>query len=147
MHGWTPPARRTDRWHDDRVTSTELERARAGDADAFARLVAPHRSALHLHCYRMLGSLTDADDALQETLVAAWQALAGFRAEASVRTWLYRIATNRCLNAMRDARRRPVPPRPPFAVPPPTRLGEVTWLQPYPDASVPALERESIELA
>jgi RNA polymerase sigma-70 factor (TIGR02960 family) len=129
------------------VTSTELEQARAGDADAFARLVAPHRRALHLHCYRMLGSLTDADDALQETLVAAWQALAGFRAEASVRTWLYRIATNRCLNAMRDARRRPVEPQPPFAVPPPTRLGEVTWLQPYPDASVPALERESIELA
>jgi RNA polymerase sigma-70 factor (ECF subfamily) len=73
--------------------------------------------------------------------------MAGFRAEASVRTWLYRIATNRCLNAMRDARRRPAAPQPPFEVPPPTRLGEVTWLQPYPDASVPALERESIELA
>jgi RNA polymerase sigma-70 factor (TIGR02960 family) len=148
MNSWTPGRTETDRWHHDRVTSTELERARAGDAGAFAELVAPHRQALHLHCYRMLGSLTEADDALQETLVAAWQGLAGFRADASVRTWLYRIATNRCLNAMRDARRRrPAEPQPPFTPPPPTRLGEVTWLQPYPDASVPALERESIELA
>jgi RNA polymerase sigma-70 factor (TIGR02960 family) len=126
---------------------TALERARAGDATAFADLVAPHRDELHRHCYRMLGSLTDADDALQETLVAAWQGLAGFRAEASVRTWLYRIATNRCLNTMRDARRRPAEPQPPFTPPAPTRLGEITWLQPYPDASVPAIERESIELA
>jgi RNA polymerase sigma-70 factor (TIGR02960 family) len=130
------------------VTATVLERARAGDAAAFGDLVAPHRPALHRHCYRMLGSLTDADDALQETLIAAWQALPGFRELSSVRTWLYRIATNRCLNTMRDANRhRPPAPRPPFSPPAPSRLGDVTWLQPYPDASVPALERESIELA
>jgi RNA polymerase sigma-70 factor (ECF subfamily) len=130
------------------VAATVLERARAGDAAAFGELVAPHRQALHLHCYRMLGSLTDADDALQETLIAAWRALPGFRELSSVRTWLYRIATNRCLNTMRDAaRRRPPEPRPPFTPPPPTHLGDITWLQPYPDASVPALERESVELA
>jgi RNA polymerase sigma-70 factor (TIGR02960 family) len=95
----------------------------------------------------MLGSLTDADDALQETLIAAWQALPGFRELSSVRTWLYRIATNRCLNTLRGAQRRPAAPQPPFPPPEPSRLGEITWLQPYPDASVPALERESIELA
>jgi RNA polymerase sigma factor (sigma-70 family) len=129
------------------VTATVLERARAGDAAAFGELMAPHRPALHRHCYRMLGSLTDADDALQETLIAAWQALPGFRELSSVRTWLYRIATNRCLNTLRGAQRRPAAPQPPFPPPEPSRLGEITWLQPYPDASVPALERESVELA
>ena len=88
--------------------STELiERARSGDGDAFEQLVAPYRGEVQLHCYRFLGSLADAEDALQETLAAAWRGLAGFEGRASFRTWLYRIATNRCLNALRAARRHP----------------------------------------
>lgn len=82
----------------------------------------------------MLGSLTDAEDALQETLLAAWRGLAGFQERSSLRSWLYRIATNQCLNALRSANRRISPePVPPFQVPDPTRRGEITWLQPYPD--------------
>ncbi len=81
-----------------------LDRARAGDADAFAELVAPHRRELTVHCYRMLGSVDDADDAVQEALLAAWRGLAGFAGRSSLRTWLYRIATNVCL---RMAQRRP----------------------------------------
>ena len=112
-----------------------IARAHAGDDVAFAQLVNPHRREIQVHCYRLLGSVQDAEDALQETLLAAWQGFAGFEARASVRTWLYRIATNRCLNALRSARRRPEMDRPPLSVQPPepTRLGEVMWLQPYPD--------------
>jgi RNA polymerase sigma-70 factor (ECF subfamily) len=111
-----------------------LERARAGDRNAFAALVEPHRGELQVHCYRMLGSLQDAEDALQETLLAAWLGLDGFEGRASVRTWLYRIATNRCLNQLRSSGRRPVTAAPlPVVAPEPTRLGEVLWLQPYPD--------------
>jgi RNA polymerase sigma-70 factor (TIGR02960 family) len=111
-----------------------LERARAGDQRAFDELTDPLRRELQLHCYRMLGSLQDAEDALQETLVAAWRGLAGFEGRASMRNWLYRIATNRCLNALRDAGRRPpAAPVPPFQPPEPSRQGEPTWLQPYPD--------------
>ena len=111
-----------------------LERARAGDRDAFAALVEPHRGELQVHCYRMLGSLQDAEDALQETLLSAWLGLDGFEGRSSVRTWLYRIATNRCLNVLRSAGRRPVTAAPlPIAPPEPTRMGEVLWLQPYPD--------------
>ena len=111
-----------------------LERARAGDETAFAQLMASYRRELHLHCYRMLGSVTDADDLLQETMVAAWRGLDGFAGRSSLRSWLYRIATNRCLNAIRDAKRRPpVAPVPPFEPPEPSRRGEVTWRQPYPD--------------
>jgi len=110
-----------------------LERARAGDQDAFAALTDPHRRELHLHCYRMLGSVTDADDLLQDTLTSAWRGLAGFAGRSSLRTWLYRIATHRCLNAIRDAKRRPLPtPVPPFEPPAPSHRGDVTWLQPYP---------------
>jgi len=88
-----------------------------------------------MHCYRMLGSLADAEDLMQETLTAAWGALDGFAGRSSIRTWLYRIATNRCLNVIRDAKRRvPPEPVPPFDPPAPSRRGEVTWLQPYPDA-------------
>jgi RNA polymerase sigma-70 factor (ECF subfamily) len=117
------------------MTSDLLTRARSGDQDAFGQLVDGHRRELEVHCYRMLGSLQDAEDALQETLLAAWQGLAGFEERASVRTWLYRIATNRCLNALRSASRRPrVEPRPLMVEPPePTRLGEIVWLEPYPD--------------
>ncbi len=111
-----------------------LERARAGDEQAFAELTAPYRRELQFHCYRMLGSLQDAEDMLQETLLAAWRALAGFEGRASLRGWLYRIATNRCLNAMRDTRRRPPPaPEPPFAPPEPSGWGDPGWLEPYPD--------------
>lgn len=124
----------------------------AGDGAAFHELTGPHLHELHVHCYRMLGSLTDADDLLQETLVAAWRGLDGFAGRSSLRAWLYRIATNRCLNAIRDSRRRPpVEPVPPTAPPEPTRRGDVTWLEPYPDpAPGPAAVHESragVELA
>ena len=120
------------------MTTDLIVRARAGDDAAFGQLVEPHRRELQVHCYRLLGSLQDAEDALQETLLAAWQGFAAFEERASVRTWLYRIATNRCLNALRSAKRRPqmAPMDQPqlSATPPePTRLGEVMWLQPYPD--------------
>jgi len=114
-----------------------IARARAGDGEAFRELTEPYRRELQVHCYRMLGSVQDAEDTVQETLLAAWQAFGGYTAErASLRTWLYKIATNRCLNALRSGRRRAargwdVPTvKPPEA----TRLGEVVWLQPYPDA-------------
>jgi len=118
------------------VTTDLITRARAGDGDAFGELTEPHRRELQVHCYRMLGSLSDAEDALQDTLLAAWQGLGGFEERASVRTWLYRIATNRCLNALRSARRRPAQgwDIPGIEPPEPTRLGEVVWLEPYPDA-------------
>ncbi|MFE5502986.1 RNA polymerase subunit sigma-70 [Amycolatopsis japonica] len=133
---------------------------RATDEQSFRELAETYRHELHLHCYRILGSLTDAEDAVQETLLAAWRGLDGFEGRSSLRTWLYRIATNRCLNALRDAgRRRPPEPVPPFDPPEPSRRGEMTWLQPYPDEllervadSDPGPEarygtRESIELA
>lgn len=142
------------------MSEAALARARTGDAQAFREVVAPYCGELQLHCYRMLGSLTDAEDMLQETLLAAWRGLDGFEGRASLRAWLYRIATNRCLNALRDAGRRPPPvPAPPFEPPEPTRSGEATWLQPYPDTlldqiadTTPRPEvryqvKESIELA
>jgi RNA polymerase sigma-70 factor (TIGR02960 family) len=117
-------------------TASLLSRARAGDGEAFAELTEPHRRELQVHCYRMLGSMHDAEDALQDTLLAAWQGIAGFGERASLRTWLYRIATNRCLNALRSASRRPAEPWsiPGVQPPEPTRLGEVVWLEPLPDA-------------
>ena len=111
-----------------------MTRARAGDGQAFRELTEPYRRELQVHCYRMLGSVQDAEDVVQETLLAAWRGLAGFQGRASPRAWLYRIATNRCLNARREARRRPAAPVPPFEPPEPTRYREVTWLQPCPDA-------------
>src|SRR5437588_2343207 len=89
------------------MTAELLHRARRGDRDAFAALVEPFRSELHLLCYRMLGSLQDAEDTLQEVLLAAWLGLEGFEGRSSMRTWLHRIATNRCLNALRSSARRP----------------------------------------
>jgi RNA polymerase sigma-70 factor (TIGR02960 family) len=120
------------------VTAELISRARAGDGDAFRELTEPHRQELQVHCYRMLGSLQDAEDALQDTLLAAWQGLGGFEGRASIRTWLYRIATNRCLDARRSARRRPAKEwdMPEVEPPEPSRLGEVVWLEPYPDALV-----------
>jgi RNA polymerase sigma-70 factor (ECF subfamily) len=95
------------------------------------------RGELQLHCYRIVGSLQDAEDLVQETLLAAWRGLDRFEGRAALRTWLYRIATNRCLNALRDRGRRPqassVPPDTPEP-PAPTRLTEPLWLEPYPDA-------------
>jgi RNA polymerase sigma-70 factor (TIGR02960 family) len=117
------------------ATADLISRARAGDNEAFQALAEPHRRELLVHCYRMLGSFQDAEDALQDTLLAAWQGLAGFQARASLRTWLYRIATNRCLNARRSTRRRQAKEWdvPGIQPPEPTRLGEVVWLEPLPD--------------
>jgi RNA polymerase sigma-70 factor (TIGR02960 family) len=113
-----------------------IARAQAGDGEAFRALTEPHRRELQVHCYRMLGSLQDAEDALQDTLLSAWQGIGAFEGRASMRTWLYRIATNRCLDALRSASRRPakewdIPGVDPLE---PTGLGEVAWLEPYPDA-------------
>lgn len=118
------------------MTTDLISRARAGDGAAFRELTEPYRRELLVHCYRMLGSLQDAEDALQDTLLAAWQGLAGFEGRASIRTWLYRIATNRCLNALRSASRRQAREwnMPEVEPPEPTRLGEVVWLEPFPDA-------------
>jgi RNA polymerase sigma-70 factor (ECF subfamily) len=113
-----------------------ITRAMTGDGEAFGKLTGPYRRELEVHCYRMLGSFQDAEDALQETLLSAWRGLGGFTEErASLRTWLYKIATNRCLNALRTASRRPARAWdvPNVEQPEPTRLGEVVWLQPYPD--------------
>ncbi|HET6775545.1 MAG TPA: RNA polymerase subunit sigma-70 [Acidimicrobiales bacterium] len=113
-----------------------LDRARAGDGEAFRQVAEPHRRELQLHCYRMLGSLQDAEDALQDTLLAAWRGLTAFEGRSSLRTWLYQVATNRCLNILRANRRRPVvnPLPPGVEVPEPSRTGEAIWLDPYPDA-------------
>lgn len=118
------------------MTGDLISRARAGDGEAFRELTEPYRRELHVHCYRMLGSVQDAEDALQDTLLAAWQGVAGFEGRASLRTWLYRIATNRCLNVRRSASRRSAKEWdvPNVEPPEPTRLGEVVWLEPYPDA-------------
>ncbi len=113
-----------------------IVRAQEGDEVAFRRLVDGHRRELEVHCYRILGSSQDAEDAVQETFMAAWQGIAGFEARASVRTWLYRIATNRSLDALRSARRRPaldVFPTTLAALPEPTSSSAVIWLEPYPD--------------
>lgn len=124
-----------------------ISRARGGDGEAFRALTEPYRRELHVHCYRMLGSFQDAEDALQDTLLAAWQGLDGFEGRGSLRTWLYRIATNRCLNARRSASRRPALDwdMPLVEAPEPTRLGELAWLEPYPDALVPEARYERTE--
>ena len=118
------------------VAADLIERAQGGDEDAFRELTEPYRRELLVHCYRMLGSFSDAEDALQNTLLAAWQSLGGFEGRSSLRTWLYRIATNRCLDARRAASRRPAGQWnvPDVEPPEPTRLGEVVWLEPFPDA-------------
>src|ERR1700735_5067679 len=117
-------------------TDTALDRARAGDDHAFGELTRPYLAELRLHCYRILGSVQDAEDMLQETLLAAWRGLGRYEGRASLRTWLYRIATNCSLNALRASGRRPrpEPPEPPFEAVTPTRRGEPVWLQAFPDA-------------
>lgn len=125
------------------VTEEILARARAGDEDAFRELTDPYRRELQLHCYRILGSLQDAEDLAQETLLAAWRGLEGFEGRALVRAWLYRIATNRCLNALRDRERRPREAQPMIEPPEPTRRTEPVWLEPYPDVLLEGLENAS----
>jgi RNA polymerase sigma-70 factor (ECF subfamily) len=125
-----------------------LTAARAGDGDAFRALVAPYLRALHLHCYRMLGSYTDAEDAMQETLLHAWRGLGGYAGRSPLLHWLYRISTTSCLKMINRRSREPI-----------TTIGEVAWLQPYPDALLDQLvdvdsdpaavldRRESVALA
>src|SRR5713226_3501402 len=136
VYTWRATRRATDVTQGGVVTTDLITRARTGDSDAFRELTEPHRRELQMHCYRMLGSFQDAEDALQDTLLAAWQGLEGFEGRASIRTWLYRIATNRCLNALRSTQRRPAKEWdiPEVEPPEPTRLGEGVWLEPYPDA-------------
>ena len=112
-----------------------MDLARRGDSEAFGELVEPYLRELQAHCYRMLGSTEDAEDALQETLVSAWRGLSGFEEQASLRSWLYRVATNRCLDALRALRKRwrVEPAMLDIGPPEPTRSGQVLWLQPYPD--------------
>jgi len=117
-------------------TTDLIARARAGDHNAFRDLVQGHSHELQVHCYRILGSLQDAEDALQETLVCAWRNLGEFGQRSSVRTWLYKIATNRCLSMLRADSRRPriAPPLPEAALPEPDGAGDAPpWLEPYPD--------------
>ena len=123
----------------------------ATDEDAYRRLVEPHRAELHAHCYRMLGSVHEAEDALQEALVRAWRGLERFEGRSSLRSWLYRIATNACLDAAQRRERRVLPvDYGPSADPhdsPGAPLVESVWVEPYPDADVEVEHRESVELA
>jgi RNA polymerase sigma-70 factor (TIGR02960 family) len=117
-------------------TTDLIARARAGDHNAFRDLVEGHSHELQVHCYRILGSLQDAEDALQETLVSAWRNLGEFGHQSSLRTWLYKIATNRCLSMLRADSRRPrvAAPLPEATLPEPTGVGDAPpWLEPYPD--------------
>jgi RNA polymerase sigma-70 factor (ECF subfamily) len=139
-----------------------LDAARGGDEGAFEQLVAPHRRELHAHCYRMLGSVHDAEDVLQEALLRAWRALARFEGRSSLRSWLYTIATNACLTAIERRPKRVLPldygPATDPHVAPGEPVTESVWLEPYPDETL-GLEdglaspearyeqRESIELA
>jgi DNA-directed RNA polymerase specialized sigma24 family protein len=118
------------------VAADLIARAREGDNDAFRELSEQYRRELQVHCYRMLGNFQDAEDALQDTLLDAWHGLPAFEGRASIRTWLYRIATNRCLKALRSASRHPAKEWdvPNVEPPEPTRVGEIVWLEPYPDA-------------
>jgi RNA polymerase sigma-70 factor (ECF subfamily) len=143
---------------DSEVTAKLLDRARSGDGTAFAELTGPFRRELQVHCYRMLGSAADAEDMLQETMMAAWRGVIRFEGRASLRSWLHTIATNKCLNHLRAARGQ-AGPAPDITLPEPTRQGETPWLGPYPDALLGELpdrapgpearyeSRESVSLA
>lgn len=116
----------------DDQTGQLLAQARSGDGDAFAELTGQFRRELQVHCYRILGSAADAEDMLQETMMAAWRGLGRFQERSSLRTWLHAIATNKCLNHLRASRDAPLP-APSVPLPEPTRSGEPLWLEPYPD--------------
>ncbi|MGZ4400555.1 MAG: sigma-70 family RNA polymerase sigma factor [Gaiellaceae bacterium] len=139
-----------------------LALARSGDGAAYGDLVEPHRSELHAHCYRMLGSVSDAEDALQEALLRGWRGLRRFEGRSSVRTWLYRIATNACIDLSARRTRRVLPVDHVQAArrgdPPGAPLVESVWIEPYPDAELAPADgavapearfeqRESLELA
>lgn len=138
---------------DTTAADRDLTLAREGDDAAFTRLVAPLRRELHAHCYRMLGSTHDADDALQDALVRAWRGLGGFEGRASLRSWLYTVATRTCLTEAQRRGRRALPvdlrPSSERAVADDAPLAEVAWLGPYPDAGLPERheQREAVELA
>jgi RNA polymerase sigma-70 factor (TIGR02960 family) len=125
------------------VTEQPLARARAGDEDAFRELTDPYRRELQLHIYRIVGSVQDAEDLLQETLLAAWRGLEQFQERASVRAWLYRIATNRSLDALRASRRRRKGMRRLTDAPEPTRRTEPIWLEPFPDVLLEGIPDEA----
>jgi RNA polymerase sigma-70 factor (ECF subfamily) len=118
------------------MTADMITMAQGGDGDAFRALTAPYRRELQAHCYRMLGNLHDAEDALQDSLLDAWRGLRRFEGRASIRTWLYRITTNRCLKTLRSASRRPATEwnLPEVEPPEPTRFGDIVWLEPFPDS-------------
>ena len=124
-----------------------LAAARRGDEAAYRSLVEPHRGELHAHCYRMLGSVHDAEDALQDVMLRAWRGLPRFEGRSSVRAWLYRIATNTCLNALGRRPRRTLPLEHAPAADPAAGFGEpvteTVWLEPYPDAENPSTSRMS----
>src|ERR1700748_2697407 len=109
-------------WQTERLEHNRLARAQRGDEEAFRELTDPYRRELQVHCYRILGSLQDAEDLLQETLLAAWRGLDRYEGRASLPAWLSRIPTNRCLNARRDSGRRPQDAR--ADLPLPTRMAE-----------------------
>src|ERR671930_1517607 len=117
--------------------STLLGAAQRGEEDAYARLLAPYRSELHAHCYRMLGSVHDAEDALQDTSVRAWRGLERFEGRSSLRSWLYTIATNTCLNQIARRPKRVLPidygPAADPHTPPGEPVVESVWIEPYPD--------------
>ena len=126
------------------MNKSTLKRGRLGNEEAFRALTDTYRHELQVHCYRMLGSVQDAEDMVQETLLAAWRGLERYEERDSLRAWLYRIATNRCLNALRDRRRRPRDaPDLPFEAPEPTRRGDPLWLEPYPDALLERIPESS----
>jgi RNA polymerase sigma-70 factor (TIGR02960 family) len=124
------------------VTERTLGRARGGDQDAFRELTDPYQRELQLHIYRIVGSAQDAEDLLQETLLAAWRGLEQFEGRASLRAWLYRIATNRSLDALRASRRRPQDERTP-QMPEPTRWNDPVWLEPYSDLLLEGIPDET----
>jgi RNA polymerase sigma-70 factor (TIGR02960 family) len=132
---------------DDALGEAALARARAGDEEAFRELTEPHRRELQVHCYRILGSIQDAEDLVQETLLAAWRGLETFEGRSSLRAWLYRIATNLCLNALRARSRRPQSGQTVADSPAPTRLTEPIWLEPYPDVLLEGVPDRSLEPA
>ena len=127
------------------MSGTLLDAARSGDAGAFDELVAPYRSELLAYCYRMLGSVQDAEDVVQDSLLRAWRGVGRLDERGFVRAWLYKIATNRCLTAIAQRGRRELPVDVTAAGP----QAEVSWLEPYPDVSPESryISRESVELA